>query len=293
MSPKPDPAAMGTPEGQSAGTKEVPQIMDVPRGQPTSYGPMLPADGRQDRQLAVNPFWSDAVKEDALIRSLRPQGLPEDGTEGIPDMRQLMSMILQQNAQLKRELDDLRGQVKAQPTQVVEQVLGKAEEGSVSVTVEPAPLPLRSREGPERFGLEGLDESLKKRVEDDTVLWLRQYYVYYRSQKASMEKVLYLKEQPEDPERYLNEEMIAKQRYPSYWAFPEWKWMKEKHGFIEVHFDQGRTGHCKRKPTTLGTNIYDLRQLQELRGPGSSPEREAGELTMEQRIQMSRSWVRA
>eukprot|EP00435_Cladocopium_sp_Y103_P054363 s510_g17.t1 len=148
MSPKSDPAAMGTAEDPPAGTKEVPQLMDAPRGQPTTYGPVPSADGRQDRQLAVNPFWSDAVKEDALIRSLRPQGLPEgssargsqgleDGAEGIPDVRQLMSMILQQNAQLKKELDDLRGQVRAQPTQVVEQVLGKAEERSVSVTVEP------------------------------------------------------------------------------------------------------------------------------------------------------------
>eukprot|EP00435_Cladocopium_sp_Y103_P025517 s3116_g6.t1 len=116
----------------------------------------------------------------------------------------------------------------------------------------PGPPPLRSREGPERFGLEGLDESLKKRVEDDTVLWLRQYYLYYRSQKASMEKVLYLKEQPEDPERYLNEEMIAKQRYPSYWAFPEWKWMKEKHGFIEVHFRPGPDWALQTEAYNLG-----------------------------------------
>ena len=156
---------------------------------------------------------------------------------------------------------------------------------------QPGPPPLRSREGAERFGLHGLDESLKKRVIDDTILWLRQYYLYHRAKKVSQQKVLYLSEQPEDPENYLEEEMIKKQRYPSYWAFPEWKWMKETNDFIEVHFDQGRTGHIKRKPTTLGTNIYELQHLQGLRGPGSSREGGADELTVEQRIQLSRTWA--
>eukprot|EP00435_Cladocopium_sp_Y103_P029481 s181_g7.t1 len=131
----------------------------------------------------------------------------------------------------------------------------------------------KSREGPERFGFKGSDEYLQKRVEEDTLLWLRQYYLFHRAKKASSEKVLYLKEQPEDPERYLDGEVIAKQRYPSYCAFPEWTWMKEENDFIEVSFDQGRTGHPKRKPTTLGTNIYELQQLHGLRGPGTSPER--------------------
>ena len=156
---------------------------------------------------------------------------------------------------------------------------------------QPGPPPLRSREGAERFGLHWLDESLKKRVIGDTILWLRQYYLYHRAKKVSQQKVLYLSEQPEDPENYLEEEMIKKQRYPSYWAFPEWKWMKETNDFIEVHFDQGRTGHIKRKPTTLGTNIYELQHLQGLRGPGSSREGGADELTVEQRIQLSRTWA--
>ena len=67
--------------------------------------------------------------------------------------------------------------------------------------------------------------------------------------------------------------------------------MKETNDFIEVHFDQGRTGHIKRKPTTLGTNIYELQHLQGLRGPGSSREGGADELTVEQRNQLSRTWA--
>ena len=136
----------------------------------------------------------------------------------------------------------------------------------------------------------GRESQAEGGVVDDTVLWLRQYYLFHRSKKASRDRVLYLSEQPEDPEYYL-EEVIAKQRYPNYWAFPEWKWMKDVNDFIEIHFDQGRTGHSKRKPTTLGTNIYELQQLHGLRGPGTSREGFAEELTVDQRVQLSRTWA--
>eukprot|EP00435_Cladocopium_sp_Y103_P062154 s1305_g23.t1 len=157
---------------------------------------------------------------------------------------------------------------------------------------QPGPPPLRSREGVERFGLHGLDESLKKRVEDDTVLWLRQYYLYHRAKRASLKKVLYLSEQPEDPERYMDTEAIAKQRYPSYWSFPEWEWMRNANDFIEIHFDQGPTGHETRKPTTLGTNIYELQSLNGIRGPGTSSRTTSDwELSIEERIAKSKSWA--
>eukprot|EP00435_Cladocopium_sp_Y103_P044759 s704_g12.t1 len=158
---------------------------------------------------------------------------------------------------------------------------------------QPGPPPLRTREGSERFGLKDLEEALRRRVEDDTVLWLRQYYLYHRAKKASLRKVLYPSEQPEDPERYLDPVTIAKQRYPSYWAFPEWDWMKQENGFIEVHFDQGPTGHETRKPTTLGTNIYELQSLNGLRGHGTSSTTTTSqsELTLEERIKKSRGWA--
>eukprot|EP00435_Cladocopium_sp_Y103_P033610 s2015_g8.t1 len=158
---------------------------------------------------------------------------------------------------------------------------------------QPGPPPLRAREGPERFGLKDLEEAMRRRVEDDAVLWLRHYSLYHRAKKASIRKVLYLSEQPEDPERYLDPITIAKQRYPSYWAFPEWEWMKQENDFIEVHFDQGPTGHETRKPTTLGTNIYELQSLNGLRGYGTSSTATAShqEMTLEERINKSKSWA--
>ena len=157
---------------------------------------------------------------------------------------------------------------------------------------QPGPPPLRTREGRERFGLDDLDPALRMKVEDDTVLWFRQYILYRRARMARQSKVLYLVEQPEDPENYLAAAEIAKQRYPSYWAFPEWHWMKEEEGFIEVSFDQGPTGHPRRKPTTLGTNIKELEELKTIRGPGTSRDYDYdAKLTMEERIQKSRAWA--
>ena len=160
--------------------------------------------------------------------------------------------------------------------------------------VQPGPPPLRSRIGPERFGLKDLDEVLLQRVRDDTVLWLRQYYIYHRAKDARaplQKKTLYLKEQPEDPEKYLSPSAIATQRYPSYWAFPEWHRIKELNGFIEVSFDQGPTGHIKRKPTTLGGNILELQDLHGMRGPGTSREGFQENLPIEEKIRRSKAWA--
>ena len=160
--------------------------------------------------------------------------------------------------------------------------------------VQPGPPPLRSRIGPERFGLKDLDEVLLQRVRDDTVLWLRQYYIYHRAKDARaplQKKTLYLKEQPEDPEKYLSPSAIATQRYPSYWAFPEWHRIKELNGFIEVSFDQGPTGHIKRKPTTLGGNILELQDLHGMRGPGTSREGFKENLPIEEKIRRSKAWA--
>eukprot|EP00435_Cladocopium_sp_Y103_P038238 s480_g10.t1 len=157
---------------------------------------------------------------------------------------------------------------------------------------QPGPPPLRSRLGPERFGLQGLDEMLLKKVHDDTVLWLRQYYLFHRSKKVRFpRKTIYVQEQPEDPEKYLNAEAIAKQRFPSLWATPEWQRIKEENRFEEVSFDQGPMGHSRRKPTTLGGNLCGLRELAGVRGPGSSREGHQEPMTIEEKMQLSRTWA--
>eukprot|EP00435_Cladocopium_sp_Y103_P065207 s1247_g27.t1 len=157
---------------------------------------------------------------------------------------------------------------------------------------QPGPPPLRSRLGPERFGLQGLDEVLLKKVHDDTILWLRQYYLYHRAKQARYpRKTIYVQEQPEDPEKYLSIDEISKRRFPSLWATPEWQRIKEENRFEEVSFDQGPMGHSRRKPTTLGGNLCGLRELAEVRGPGSSREGHQEPMTIEEKMQLSRTWA--
>ena len=118
---------------EAAGSKlaEVPKdgskvqlaLENQPKGIPTSYGPV----GHRERELVVNPFWSNKTKEDVATCSLRPKELPElgsqdvpavarpalggeDGTAEIPNMQQLLALILQQNGQLKKEIGELRAE---------------------------------------------------------------------------------------------------------------------------------------------------------------------------------------
>ena len=68
--------------------------------------------------------------------------------------------------------------------------------------------------------------------------------------------------------------------HPSFFEWPLLRRMVE-YGMSLVSFDQGRTGHSRRKPTSLLTN---LRHLEDLADPV-----EGG---LEERMKASRSWAR-
>ena len=84
----------------------------------------------------------------------------------------------------------------------------------------PGPPPLRSREGPERFGLAGLTEKQRELAVSDAILWFRQLWLFSLAQEARNEKVMFLKEHPRDPEEY--KEPDGPNVYPSFYAWPEW-----------------------------------------------------------------------
>lgn len=107
--------------------------------------------------------------------------------------------------------------------------------------------------------MDGLSDNLKALVEKDAPLWLRHYYLFHRSKRVASRRVIYLSEQPGDPEHYIKDEIKKEGQIPTCWSFPEWKHIR----------DMGPLGHPKRKPTTLGTNLYQLRELRNLRGPGT------------------------
>eukprot|EP00435_Cladocopium_sp_Y103_P030355 s2015_g7.t1 len=137
--------------GRSEAVRPESLQLELPQGQPVVYGP---AGRRGDQTLAVNPFWSERVRDDALLRSMRPHELPsaeaagprassseEDMPGGLPDMRQLLTMVLQQNSQLKQELDSLKGQIEAKGQYtVVEPVERKPEKADQREVLAQIPL---------------------------------------------------------------------------------------------------------------------------------------------------------
>ena len=84
----------------------------------------------------------------------------------------------------------------------------------------PGPPPLRSRTGPERFGLTGLTDGQRELAVSDAVLWFRQLWLFTLTQEARNEKVMFLKENPRDPEEYKHPG--DPNVYPSFYAWPEW-----------------------------------------------------------------------
>ena len=64
----------------------------------------------------------------------------------------------------------------------------------------PGPPPLRARSGPERFALDSLSDPLRELAWNDAVLWMRQLWLYSLASAARTRRVLFLKEQPRDPQ---------------------------------------------------------------------------------------------
>ena len=82
-----------------------------------------------------------------------------------------------------------------------------------------------------------------------------------------MEPTVFFMESPEDPKDYLEDEEEAK-ICPSFFNFKEVQQFVGKEGLIYFAFDQGQTGHRRRKPTGIVTNLPEMSQLAGLRGGG-------------------------
>ena len=154
---------------------------------------------------------------------------------------------------------------------------------------QPGPPPLRARSGPERFALADLSDVFRELAWNDAVLWMRQLWLYSLAARARARLVLFLKENPRDPQEYKGADDAVD--YPSFFAWPEWKAFAEEFKIMEIRLDFGAMGHLRRKPTTLGTNIKYLQQLE-----GLADRRPAGGLqpvtnSLGQRTSESRSWA--
>ena len=131
MSPT-DPAMDSKEDSGKTGASgmELALPKDQPKGPPVTYGPQRGRQMDGGEHTAINPFWSEKVKDEVTIRALRPHGLPrndagpeasastrtgfEEGSMNAPEIRDLLTMFIQQNNQLKRELDELKGHLHQQ-----------------------------------------------------------------------------------------------------------------------------------------------------------------------------------
>ena len=116
------------------------------------------------------------------------------------------------------------------------------------------------------YGAPGISAEEQTLVTNDALLFLRMLFVYaiaedVRSPKA-LETGLTL-EQPEDPARSPRE--AAEKQFMSVWRTPAWQQFQQRFGAKLIHLDQGRTGHKRRKPTTLALVGDELVQLDEIR----------------------------
>ena len=140
------------------------------------------------------------------------------------------------------------------------------------------PRPVRSPQHP--FGLPTLNPDERKLVDHDTglfarVLWLHALATAGRRVNPSIPRmsslVAFRLEQPQEVARYMAPENPLVGEVPSWWSNPMWLSYADEAGLFEVDFNQGPLGHVSDKPTTVGTNLPDLRDLQGLKGETKGP----------------------
>ena len=156
--------------------------------------------------------------------------------------------------------------------------------------IPPGPRPLRGRDDL-RFGLNDLNFAEQDLANSDLALLLKQEGLWLKAEEIRKEQKLrvptaFLLESPEDPMEYLDFEEAK--NLPSFWNFKEVNSLVNQGENRKVSFDQGKTGHGRRKPTTLLVNLPDFDELQGLRGPGRG---EALEQRLEDRLRQTKSWA--
>ena len=116
----------------------------------------------------------------------------------------------------------------------------------------PAPRRVRGR-GSDRWGLEGLTAREREQVRGDSALVVQQVGLWHLRMNIVKEHFFW------------NLRTEAGQEHPSFFEWPLLKRMVEEYGMSMASFDQGRTGHSRRKPTSLLTNLRHLEDLDGLR----------------------------
>ena len=117
------------------------------------------------------------------------------------------------------------------------------------------PRQVRSREGPERYGLYNNTPAEQASVDDASVLWFRTLALFLLISATQGPRAFLGLEHPEDPAQWASPRSPL-QRCPSLWAFPELAYVKELLSAFQADFDQGHFGHPRKKPTSLMTTSW-------------------------------------
>ena len=140
----------------------------------------------------------------------------------------------------------------------------------------PGPPPLRSRTHP--YGLPQLEAANRDYVNQDTAYFVRHLYLHSLATAGRVERgdvrtkeVAMALEQPADPDEYLNPETELWGKVPTFWRTPLWEIYHQENMMEKITFDQHVLGHVARKPTTVGTNMWSLKQLDGMQAEGNPP----------------------
>ena len=148
----------------------------------------------------------------------------------------------------------------------------------------PGPRKVRAR-GDLRWGLDDLSPKEAQLVANDTTLVLKQIALW-KLAKQGHQLTGFLLESPRDPASYLESE--EDRENPSYFEWPQLQQLLEEDETMRmINFDQGSTGHPRRKPTGVLSNLPMLEQLEHCQGGGSTIP--VGR-DLSQRMAASRSW---
>ena len=125
------------------------------------------------------------------------------------------------------------------------------------------PPPLRAREGALRFGLPWISPEQQEEADIDSTLWIKTLWLIHLA-RGSRNDLLFMVEQPRDPKEWREDDyaLHGGHGYPSFLCWPETDRVLIAYSdVIEVRVDQGALGHKRKKPTTLLTNIHEVKLL--------------------------------
>ena len=134
----------------------------------------------------------------------------------------------------------------------------------------PGPRKVRAR-GDLRWGLDDLTPKEAQMVANDTTLVLKQVALWKLAKQGQQMGRLtgFLLESPRDPASYLESE--EDRQNPSYFEWPQLQQLLEEDETMRmINFDQGATGHPRRKPTGVLSNLPMLEQLELCQGGGNT-----------------------